>query len=275
MVFSVIGGDERMIFLADKLRECGHKVRMCGFERHPRHIPCVSAGDALFGAEYVILPIPSTKDGITVWMPYGENEVHLSDMAGAAGGKTVFFTAGVTLGARREFDYFAREELAVLNAVPTVEGAIGTALSSTPHTLWRSRCLSVGFGRIGKLLCHRLSSFGCSVAASSRRAEVQSWIEAYGYEHVASSMLSKRAAEYDIIFNTVPSQLLTEEVLKTLRPETLIIELASPPYGVDFEAAKRLGINAVLASGLPAKTAPKTAADIIFDTISNILSEQH
>lgn len=271
MVFSVIGGDERMIYLSDRLRESGHKVRMCGFERHPRHIPCVSAGDALFGAECVILPVPSTKDGITVWTPFGNGEIRLSDMAGAAGSKTIFFTAGVTLGAKREFDYLAREEMSVLNAVPTVEGALCTAMENTPRTIWRSRCLVIGFGRIGKLLCHRLSSFGCHVAALSRRTETKAWVEAYGYEHIHSDMLGSRAADFDIIFNTAPHTVLSEDVLKTLKPDTLIIDLASPPYGVDFNAAENLGIKAVLASGLPAKNAPKTAADIIFDTINQIL----
>ena len=274
MVFSIIGGDERMLFLAERLIDCGHKVRLCGFEKHERHIPCVSAGDALFGADCVILPLPSTKDGRTVWTPYGEQEIYLADMVSAAGRKTLFLTANATLGAEREKDYFAREELTVLNAVPTVEGALQVALTNTDRTLWRARCLVAGFGRIGRLLCHRLSSFGCGISATSRRPETESWIEAYGYDCIRNTALADRVGEFDIIFNTVPESIFTEEILSKVKKDCVLIELASPPYGIDFQAAKRLGLRALLASGLPAKTAPKTAADIIFDTISNILSEQ-
>ena len=274
MVFSIIGGDERMLYLADRLKGCGHKVRLCGFEKHPKHYPCVSTGDALFGAECVILPLPSTKDGKTVWMPFGETEVKLSDVASAAGSKTRFFTAGVTLGAKRETDYFAREELAVLNAVPTVEGALLTALLDKNETLWRSDCLIIGFGRIGKLLCHRLESFGCNISATTRRPQTHSWIEAYGYTPIDCDTIANKISQYDFIFNTVPEQILSEDILKKIKPDALLIELASPPYCFSQEAANRLGVRTVIASGLPAKTAPKTAADIIFDTISNILSEQ-
>lgn len=44
--------------------------------------------------------------------------------------------------------------------------------------------------------------------------------------------------------------------------------------GVDFETAKLLGIRVVWALSLPGKVAPVTAAQIIRDTIFNILQEQ-
>lgn len=43
--------------------------------------------------------------------------------------------------------------------------------------------------------------------------------------------------------------------------------------GVDFEAAKSLGIRAVNLPGIPGKTAPITAAKAIRDSIYNILHE--
>ncbi len=274
MTFAIIGGDERQIYLYRKLRADRHTVRICGFEKHNGHIPCVSAADALFGAHCVILPLPSSKDGKTVWMPLSDKEVFLSDITAAANSKALLLTAGLSLGTARECDYFAREEMTVLNAALTAEGAIAQALCNTPFSLLRSRCLIIGFGRIGKLLCHRLEPFGCHITASSRREEVLSWIDTYGYCRLHTAEVGAHLGDFDIIFNTVPHPLLSENELKRVKPGAIIIELASPPYGVDLEAAKRLGINTLLASGLPAKTAPQTAADIIYDTINNILKEQ-
>ena len=49
--------------------------------------------------------------------------------------------------------------------------------------------------------------------------------------------------------------------------DTLIIDLASSPGGVDFEAARSLKIDAQRALSLPGKCAPKTAAAVIITVV--------
>ena len=51
----------------------------------------------------------------------------------------------------RVFDYYAREECMVANAVPTAEGAVQVAMEELPFTLHSARVLILGFGRVGKL----------------------------------------------------------------------------------------------------------------------------
>jgi hypothetical protein len=77
----------------------------------------------------------------------------------------------------------------------------------------------------------------------------------------------------DIIFNTVPSLILDADMLTKTARNTLIIDLASRPGGVDFEAAHKMGIKVIWALSLPGKVAPDTAGDIIGKTILNILDE--
>ena len=55
--------------------------------------------------------------------------------------------------------------------------------------------------------------------------------------------------------------------------DTLIIDLASKPGGVDMDAARDLGVKVIWALGLPGKVAPVTAGNIIKETICNIFSE--
>ncbi|MGM9936476.1 MAG: dipicolinate synthase subunit DpsA, partial [Candidatus Ornithomonoglobus sp.] len=74
-------------------------------------------------------------------------------------------------------------------------------------------------------------------------------------------------------FNTVPALILTGEVLEKVRQDTLIIDLASKPGGIDFDAAAELGLRVIWALSLPGRVAPVTAGIIIKDTITNILSE--
>ena len=73
----------------------------------------------------------------------------------------------------------------------------------------------------------------------------------------------------------MPSVIIKREILEKIRTETLIIDVASAPYGTDFAVASELGVNAMLCSSLPGKVAPKTAGEIIADGVLNILKEEY
>ena len=62
--------------------------------------------------------------------------------------------------------------------------------------------------------------------------------------------------------------------LSKIHRDTLIIDLASKPGGVDFEAAKELGLHVVWALSLPGRVAPVSAGIIIKDTITNMIREE-
>ena len=79
---------------------------------------------------------------------------------------------------------------------------------------------------------------------------------------------------WDIIFNTVPALILNRNRLKKVRQDCIIIDLASSPGGVDFQAATEFGLSASLDLGLPGFVAPRTAAEIICRVTDEIL-ERH
>lgn len=87
-------------------------------------------------------------------------------------------------------------------------------------------------------------------------------------------LLDEEIGKFRVIFNTVPAPVLTRERLVLMDKNTLIIDLASEPCGTDFSAAEELGITAKKALGLPGKFAPKTAGEILKETVLNILSER-
>ena len=47
----------------------------------------------------------------------------------------------------------------------------------------------------------------------------------------------------DVVFNTIPPVVLTREILEKMAKEALIIDIASSPGGVDFQAAADLNIR--------------------------------
>ena len=77
-----------------------------------------------------------------------------------------------------------------------------------------------------------------------------------------------------MIFNTVPHPLFTRRVLETLPRDCLYIDLASPPGGIDWAAAKELGIPTVWGTALPGRCVPETAGEILAQTLDEILDTE-
>ena len=78
-------------------------------------------------------------------------------------------------------DYFAREELAVANAVPTAEGAVQLAMEQMPVTIHGARVLITGFGRVGQAAARRFAALGARVSVAARRYEQLALAESEGY----------------------------------------------------------------------------------------------
>lgn len=284
--FAVIGGDLRQAHLADLLAADGFSVRTAGFEREAGLSPDVlqlkNVSEAVVRAQCVILPLPFSVDGETVNAPFACAPIALEDVWKAAS-KGAFVTGGMLTPAVykeadvRGFtaaDYYAEEELAVLNTVPTAEGAIQIALEELPVTLHGSRCLVLGFGRVGKTLCRGLQGLGAEVTGAARSYEDLAWMRTIGCKALHLDALQKEAGTFDAVFNTIPALVLDRDALARLKKDVLVIDLASRPGGVDFEAAKALGVHAVWALSLPGKVAPHTAGRFIQETVLHMLPKE-
>lgn len=284
--FSVIGGDFRNIACSNKLADLGNNVKVFGFDDtssfNEKIIITSDIKEALKDTQYVLLPLPySTLNG-EISTPLFKNKIKTDELVSMLNfGQSIFagkiddFLSKV-LDARniKYFDYFNCEDFSVKNAVPTAEGAIEIALRELPITLSGSNCLVTGFGRISKLLSSLLKSFGAHVTVSARRHSDIAWITAMGYEALYINELSDGIHKYNVIYNTVPHKIFNKELLKKTDKDCLIIDLASKPGGVDFDAAQKLGLNIIWALSLPGKVAPLTAGEIITDTVLNIIKEQ-
>lgn len=279
MRFAVIGGDKRMVNVARLLREEGHTVSCFAMESE---LECAETlEEAAFHADCVILPLPVKNEHGGLNAPFCSTSYDLETiLSRLPGGLTVcgglcdkaLMDLGGNLGLNI-IDYFHREELVVMNAALTVEGAISVLLDSSPISILESRVLVIGAGRIGKMLAQRLREFGAVVSVSSRKAGDMAHVRAMGCTALDTRTLDMELSGFDTIVNTVPFVVLDELKLRRLRPDTLIIDLASKPGGIDFGAAQALGLKALWALGLPSKTAPLTAGRIIKETVMNILSE--
>ena len=108
---------------------------------------------------------------------------------------------------------------------------------------------------------------------AARRFSDLAWAEVWGCTAERTDELRGWLCSYDLVINTAPALLLGREELEDLKPGCLVIDLASAPGGVDFDAAEELGVKAIQALSLPGKVAPVTAALAIKAAIYNILTE--
>lgn len=279
-IFGIIGGDERQIYLARSMQADGHDVLISCLEnaRDTAGLRQTGLHSLAERCDTVILPLPATRDGRCLNTPLSNLEVPLDGEfarlfldSRVFGGMLPKLTAtsplwrGIDCG-----DYYSREELVVGNAYLTAEGAIGLAIQEYAGGLGGSQCLVTGFGRIGKALCAMLKGIGAQVSCSARRASDLTAIRATGCRALCYDELAR---PFDIIFNTVPARVLEAAVLEEQRADTLIIELASAPGGIDLEAAGSLGLRVLAAPSLPGRMSPKASGELIKETVYNMLGE--
>lgn len=273
--FGVIGGDQRQAELVRLLREDGYETVASGLgfwmeEENP--LEKTAAADA------VILPLPLCREA--GYLNCRGERLPVGEVFGLLRPEQLILAGQVKPEQRQQterlglrlVDYFCREELTVANAAATAEAAIQTAMEQLDRTLLGTSCLILGFGRIGKLLACRLRGLGVRVTAAARSPEAKAWIRAYGYHARDIHDLTGDMNEYQIVFNTVPTQVMGENEIARLRADCLCIDLASVP-GIDQQVLDRLGRPYVWARFLPGRMVPKTAAEIIRDTTYNILKE--
>ncbi len=289
--FAFVGGDRRQVYVIAELARNGYSVSAVGIDSpefsNINNIKiCGSLSDALYDADCIVLPVPyaSVLNSDNINAPLTKSEIKVSELFESGAdltGKLILagkiderLSALASLSGAKTADYMKREELAVLNAIPTAEGAVRIAMEELPITLHGSECLVTGFGRVGKVLCNTLKGLGAHVTAAARKRADLAYIKAYGYSGADIRLPLKDPEKYDVVFNTVPKLIIDDDMLRALREDCLIIDLASKPGGVDFEAAKRMGRSVIWALSIPGKTSPVTAGGIIRDTILNIINEQ-
>ena len=272
MLFGMIGGDRRQEVLLELLRKDGYPAAAYGVAGEKDWEEAVSA-------EVVLLPLPLCREGDTLNIAC-ENRgavalfqrLRRGQLILAGQVKPAQTVEALELGLNL-IDYFRREELTVANAAATAEGTVQVILERLDRSLLGSRCLVLGFGRIGKLLSYRLAAMGAHVTAAARRPESLAWARAYGYQALNIEKLEGGLAEFDVVVNTVPAPVLGASRLRELKPGCLCIDVASV-QGIDSAAAEELGLPNTWARALPGKLVPRTAGRIIRDTVYTIIKEQ-
>ena len=261
----------------------GYDVKFFGFEEAdiPKEAENIYDVAEFEKAKNVVLPLPCSDREGYLKTAFSKKKTLLSDvvehvpegavlMGGLLPQKTVSEAKERKISV---FDYYYREEFAVRNAALTAEAAVSKLLEMLTESISAMPVLVLGYGRIGRLLSAILKALDAKVTVAARRFSDLAWIRSEGMEPLEFRLLENEIGRFKVVFNTVPAGVLTKEKLVLMDKGAIIIDLASEPCGTDFFAAKELGITAEKALGLPGKFAPKTAGEILKETVLNIISE--
>ena len=173
--------------------------------------------------------------------------------------------------AKCRLDYYVMMEdrgVQVKNAVPTSEGVVAYLVQNLQHTIANSRMLVVGYGACGQDLCMRLQGLGADVYALVRSREKACMAQANGVTPMYLHDLP--GPGFDAVINTVPAQVLADEAV-TGFGGSLLIDIASAPYGFNMALAKAQNSRSALLSGIPGKHAVQTAGEILGEYIDFVL----
>lgn len=292
--FAIIGGDSRQVVIANELMRRGHSVKVFGLGNLGAH--CAKAEQltsfekTVDGSDVILLPLPVTRDNASLLLASDAkaDTIELSELVRLASRYKCRAILGGMLPdeicslCEKEGifarDYYKSDDLQMKNALPSAEGSLMIAMEHTDITMKNMKALVCGYGRIGSLLASMLQSLGAEVTVAARRDETLCEIAMEGYRAIRiggnPAELGAAVDESDVIFNTVPSVILTSAVLDKVKSKPLYIEIASLPGGIDLSAARDAGIRTVFAPSLPGKYSPRSAGKYIFEAVCEILSER-
>lgn len=281
-----IGGDARQLEVITKVLELGAFVKVHGFQDSPEMIKKGLQTGLDFpiwdSLDILILPVTGIEAGGKVLSKFQSEPLLIPNEFWSRLPRGLLVFTGIAkpylLELAEKFDWkvislMDLDEVAILNSIPSAEGAIQLAMQNTTITIHGANCAVLGFGRCGSTLSRTLQGMGAFVSTFARKAPDLARIREMGLSGITLAELTEKLPEMDIIFNTVPALLLNRTILEKLQTNTVIIDIASSPGGVDFQTAEELGIKALLAPSLPGIVAPKTAGQILADTIVRLVDE--
>ena len=286
MQIAIIGGDARQLEVIRKLTELDAKLSLIGFEQLD-HAFTGANKEKIDEVDFslidaIILPVSGTTPDGHVDTIFSNEKVNLLEEMVMKTPEHCTIFSGITnpylddlinKTKRHHVLLFSRDDVAIYNSIPTVEGTIMMAIQHTDITIHGSNVVVLGLGRVGMSVARTFHLLGSKVKVGARKPEHIARITEMGLSPFHLDELTNYVSDTDILINTIPHLIVTAKVIAKMPVQTLIIDLASKPGGTDFRYAEKRGIKALLAPSLPGIVAPKTAGTILANVLSNLLEK--
>lgn len=282
-----LGGDARQIEVIRKCAEMDASVSIAGFDKLQDSFQGVAreplTAELLSGADVLVLPVVGCDDEGRIGALYAEGPLKLEEEHIQAMPKHGVVYTGMAKTYLRALceknniklvELLERDDVAIYNSIPTAEGALMMAIQNTDFTIHGSTSMVLGMGRTGFTMARSLQGLGAKIKMGVRKSDHFARAEEMGWKPFMIKDLGSQVSDIDLLFNTIPTMIVTAQIISKMPRESVIIDLASAPGGCDFRYAEKRGIKAMLAPGLPGIVAPKTAGIIMANTLVELISEE-
>lgn len=283
----IVGGDARQLEVIERLNNLDAQLDLVGFDQLDHYFQGVNKMDLEdidpATVDVIVLPVSGASDEGFVESLFTDKKIQLTKEWLSQTPTHCVIYSGIPTGFLLECEkecscelekLFERDDLAIYNSIPTVEGTLMMVIQNTDITIHRSNVIILGLGRTGMSLARAFHALGANVKVGAREPELLARIYEMGLEPFHIKDFEKNVADVDVIVNTIPAKVITSLVLSKMPSRTLIVDVASKPGGTDFRYAEKRGIKAMLVPGIPGIVAPKTAGRIIAKVLSELLLER-
>lgn len=284
---AILGGDARYLEMIKKLSENDKlNMELVGFDQLNQGFTGIKQTDfeelEVGSLDVIVLPIPGTDEEGYIDAIFSNQKIQLKEEWFATLAEDCLIFTGITTpylskcvqkSGLKLIPLMDRDDVAIYNSIPTTEGTIMLAIQHTNFTIHSARIVVLGMGRVGLSVASKFTGLGANVAVGTKKDVDVARAFEMGMQGFHMEELPAYTGQCDILINTIPSKVVTESALNLMKSNALIIDLASKPGGVDFVYAKKRGITAIHALGLPGMVAPKTAGEILGNVINQLITQ--
>ena len=265
-----VGGDKRQSYAAAYITRAGN-IAQAAFT-YPQLRALIG------GADYIVLPLPVSRDGIHISSMPEKGLITLEEllfelkkgMVVFAGMPDEYVAKIIKCKGAELYDYYKIETLSLFNSISTAEGIIFELIGGSEINLHGSKTLVTGYGKAASAVAVRLLSLGSEVTVAARSERDRTAALCAGCKAIPLYEISDIAEGFDFVVNTVPARVIDEKIISKLKKSCVMVEIASVPFGIDFECAEKHGIKVIKAPSLPGRISPVSAGEAIAKTIQSI-----
>ncbi len=279
--FAFVGGDKRNIYLAEELTRLGHSVTMYGFDKQSELILSNSNVSnsleyVISSSDFIICAIPFTRDNIYLNTPLSHEKILINDFLKIVPNDKLVFTGALNNNLSKIenlIDIYRTDNITNQSVIATVEGALKIAIESTDISINNSNILIIGYGKIGSYLAKSLKYLGANITIISRSSKTVNNAIKDGFSAFSNTELNENLSNKNIIFNTAEKVQIDKTNLSSIDENCIYIELASAPFGINYEDSVESNLKVIYGMSLPGIVSPKTIGNFIGLEILNYIKE--
>lgn len=158
------------------------------------------------------------------------------------------------------------ESFVIKNAKITAEGVLALLINSTEKSIYENKILILGSGRVGLAIASLFNKLNLLTDLAIFHNDKLAVASFYCNNVIFQNELENVLEKYDVIINTVPSEILRKNHLEKIKENSVILEIASVNC-LDKNLLNDFKIKYILAPALPQVYSTESAAKIMLECI--------